>query len=143
MVELPEHKLYYVDMVRAEAEDKSDEDEEDDFIGSVVSLRPPCDGILLGCISKQEVDLGVAAQDDGERAAEGDGAGKNQEMGSKTGALQVQVLHTGSLVLPNVQCATEQQGNGLHEYYKPDQTANPADDFCAAQALKPVWMHHG
>lgn len=143
MVQLPEHKLYYVDVVRAEADDKRDEDEEDDHVGSMVSLCPPRDGVLLGRISEQEVDLGVAAQDDGERAAEGGGAGKNQEVGGVTGPLQVQVLHAGSLVLPDVQRAAEQQGNGLHEYDNPDQTANPTDDFGAAQALQPVWMHHG
>lgn len=113
MVYLPGHKLHDVEVVRAEACDKGEEDEEDDGVGLVISPQSASYGVLLGCGSQFQVDLGVAAHDDGEWAAEGDGAGQEEEIRGEAGAFKVKVLHAGPFLLVLVQHATEQQRSYL------------------------------
>lgn len=113
MVNLPGHELDDVDVVRAEAYEKGEKDEEDDGAGPVVPPESTGDGVLPGRSPQLQVDLHVAADDDGERAAEGDGAGQQQEIRGEPGAFEVEVLHAGSSFLVLAQHAAEQQGSDL------------------------------
>lgn len=74
MADLSEHELHYVEVVRAEAEDKREEDEEDDRVGPVVSARSARHRILLGRIPQFQIDPSVARHYDRERAAKRDKA---------------------------------------------------------------------
>lgn len=80
MVYFSEHDLHYVDVVGAEADDEGEKDEMNNCVGPVVSSRPACHGVLFGRVSQFQVDLGVAAHDDGQWTAERDNAGQDQEI---------------------------------------------------------------
>lgn len=77
MVDLSEHKLHYVKVVGAEAEDKGKKNEENDCVGPMVSACSASHRVLLGCISEFQVDPCVAGHYDRERAAERDEACQN------------------------------------------------------------------
>lgn len=143
VVYLPGHKLRNVEVVRAEAHDEGEEDEENDRVGPVVPPRSTGHRVLLGGGSQLQVDLGVAAHDDDERTVEGDGAGQEQEIRGEAGAVEVEVLHAGFSVLVLVQHAAEQQRSDLQGHQSPDQAADPADHPHTPQTLQPVGMHHG
>ena len=132
MVDRSGHELHDVEVVRAEARDEGEEDEEDDGVGPVVPPRRAGHGALPGRRSQLQVDPGVAAQDDGEGAAEGDGAGQEQEVRGGAGALEGEVLHAGPSPLVLAQHAAEHQGSRLQGNQSPDQAADPADHPGAA-----------
>lgn len=129
-------------MVRAEADDEGEEDEENDGVGLVAPPAPAGHGVPLGRGSQLQLDLGVAAQDDDERDAEGDDAGQQEEIGGGAGAVEGEVLHAGPSALALVQHAAEQQRRQLHRHQRPDQAADPTDQLHAAQALQLLRMHH-
>lgn len=143
MVYLSRHKLHNVEVVRAEAYDKGEKDEENNSVGPMIPPRPTSYRVLLGCSSQLQVDLGVAAHDDGERTAVGDKTGQKQEIRGGTGALKVEVLHAGLFSLVLTQHAAEQHRSYLQGYHSPDQAGDPADHPRTPQTLQPVWMHHG
>lgn len=113
MVYFSEHELHYVEVVGAEADDEGEKDEENDRVGPVVSTRPACHGVPLGSVSQFQVDLGVAAHDDGQWTAERDDAGQNQEVRGEAGSLKVKILHAGAFALVQVKHTAEQQRSCL------------------------------
>lgn len=143
MVHFSGHKLHNVDVVRAEAYDEGEEDEEDNGVGLMVPPRSACHGVLLGRGPQLQVDFGIAAQDDDQRAAEGHGAGQEQEIRGQAGGVEVEVLHAGPSSLVLTQHAAEQQRGYLQGDQSPDQAADPANHPGAPQSLQPVGMHHG
>lgn len=143
MVYLSGHELHDVEVVGAEARDKSQENEENDGVDPVVPPGWSGQRAVLGRGSQLQVDLGVAAGDDGERAAEGDGTGQEQEVRRQAGALEVEVLHAGPPPLVLAQHAVEEQGGYLQGDQGPDHVGDPADHPHASQTLQPVRMHHG
>lgn len=143
MVYLPGHKLHNVEVVRTEADEKGEEDEENNGVGPMIPPGSTGYRVLLGCGSQLQVDLGVAACDDDEGTVEGDGTGQKQDIRGEVGALEVEVLHAGSSSMVLVQHAAEQQRSYLQGYQKPDQAADPANHPHTPQTLESVWMHHG
>lgn len=143
MVNLSGHELYHIEVVRTETHQKSQKDEQNDGIGPVFPSQWTRDGVLLGCCVQFQVDLGVADHNGDERAAEGEGAGQQQEVGSEAEPVKVEVLHAGPSSLMLGQRAAKQQRGYLQAHQSPDQAADPADHLHAPQALQPMWMHHG
>lgn len=140
---LPPHELNNIDMIGAKAQQESEQNEEDHGVGPVTPPRSAGDGVLLGRSPQLKVDACVAERNDGERAAEGNGAGYDQEVRGDAGGVQVDVLHAGPPLLVLVQCAAQEQGAHLKADHNPDQAAHPADHFDAPQALQAVGVHHG
>lgn len=142
MVYLSGHKLHNVEVVRAEAYDEGEEDEENNSVGPVIPLGSTGYCVPLGCGSQLQVDLGVAGDDDDERTAEGDGAGQKQEIRGEAGSLEVEVLHAGLSSLVFTQHAAEQQRSYLQGYQSPNHAGHPANHPHTPQTLQPVRMHH-
>lgn len=128
MVYLPGHELHDVEVVRAEACDEGEQDEEDNGVGPVVPRRSAGHRALPGRGPQLQVDPGVASHDGDERTPEGDGTGQEQEVRGEAGALEVKVLHAGPPLLALAQHAAEQQGGHLQGDQSPDQAADPADN---------------
>lgn len=143
MVNLPPHELDNIDMIGAKAQQESKENKEDDSVGPVPPPRPAGNGVPLGRSPQLEVDAGVAEHNDGEWAAEGNGAGYDQEVRGDAGAVQVDVLHAGPPVLTLVQRAAEEQGSHLQADQNPDQAAHPANHLHPPEAVQPLGVHHG
>lgn len=143
MVHLPPHELNNIDMIGAKAQQESEQNEEDDGVCPVTPPRPAGDGVPLGRGPQLEVDASVAERNDGERAAERNGAGYDQEVRSDARAVQVHVLHAGPPLPVLVQRAAEEQGADLKADQSPDQAAHPADHLDAPQAVQTVGVHHG
>lgn len=137
------HELHHIEVIRTEAHQKSEEDQQNDCIGPVIPSQSTSDGVLLGRCVQFQIDLGVAEHDGDQWTAEGDGAGQKQEIRSEVGPLKVEVLHAGSSSLVLIKRTAKHQRCYLQAYQSPDQAADPADHLNASQTLQLVWMHHG
>lgn len=140
---LPPHKLDNIDMIGAEAQQESEQNEEDDGVCPVAPPRTAGDGVPLGRGPQLKVDAGVAERNDGERTAEGNGAGYDQDVRGNAGGVQVNVLHAGPPLPVLVQRAAEEQGADLKADQNPDQAAHSAHHLDAPQAVQAVGVHHG